>query len=223
MHEPLTRRQEAILFAEFDSETYKLRSIDTFIAMMAGGEPMAVAIAKAAKPYKIAVRGRGTLKCVGALTQMYMSHEPDYDEGLRLLSKACEAAAKGWSGYADGVVAGSPVDGKYLNAVGMLVDAAGTRLDMAQLIKTLSSTTPKKIDAYLTKNYGSDIRTNAFVLLAAKYLSGVYNRAYNNNPNKKIKAAELDDCSLWATIKRTLPSLPCAAGPREVARTSASA
>ena len=201
VHEGLTRKQEAVLFAEFDSETYKLRSIDTFIAMIAGGDPMAVAITEAAKPYRIAVQGAGTLKAVGALTNMYLAFAPDYAKGLKLAEKTCNLVAQGWSGYtAGGETSGPQIDGKFLNAVGMIVEAAGMRLDPAVLLRILRNNSPKAIEARLLRENGGKLQTNAFALAAAKYLAVVYNRSFANAPNKKVKKEEIDNCSLLETI-----------------------
>jgi hypothetical protein len=214
VHEGLTRKQEAVLFAEFDSETYKLRSIDTFIAMIAGGEPMAVAISDAAKPYRIAVNGQGTLKAVGSLTNMYLAFAPNYARGLKLISKTCEIAAKGWGGYTDdGEVTGSPVEGKFLNAIGMVIEVAGARLDADVLIRALRNHSPNSIEQRLKRDYGDSLTTNAFAVNAAKHIASIYNRAFSNSPERKVGKTDIDNCSLWETIQegRTFSALRRAA------------
>jgi hypothetical protein len=202
VHEGLTRKQEAILFAEFDSETYKLRSIDTFIAMIAGGDPMAVAIAEAALPYRIAVSGPGTLKAVGALTNMYLAFAPNYQNGLKLIAKTMPLVAQAWSNYTEGgETSGTPIDGKFLNAVAMVVEVAGRGLDREILLRVLRSNSPTLITKKVHKVTGDYPTTHFFTITAAKALATVYNRAFANDTAKKVTKEALDNCSLWETIQ----------------------
>lgn len=204
VHENLTRAQEARLFAEFD-DTYKLRSIDTFVALIGSRDPMAMAIAAAARPYRIAARGSGTIKCVGSLVNMYIAYGKDYARGTQLIEYTCRIAARGWSGYAkDGRPNNVRIDGKFMSALAMLIDAKTTidGIDTDVMQRVLVTNSPIKLQRRITTSYGDDVKTQAFTLHAAKRMASVYNRSFAGKPEYKITKEAIDNCSMWETIKQ---------------------
>jgi hypothetical protein len=95
VHHGLTREEEATLFKDFDKEIYRLRGIDTFLAMIGAKDETALAIQSAVLPYGIAVAGKGTLKCVG----QFLSVKKGSPHGLRLLSSVANILATAYGNY----------------------------------------------------------------------------------------------------------------------------
>lgn len=126
VHLNLTREQEAFLFVKFDRERYRLRSVDTFLAQLAGGEPKCLEIAEAIQPIRVAVSGKGTVNCVGALMDIYEN------ASKTLLSRTAKLIANTWMGAKSGDVwLGTKVDGIGFAAVAILLDLAPRDYEVA--------------------------------------------------------------------------------------------
>jgi hypothetical protein len=201
IHEGLSRKEEAILFSLFDSENYKLRAVDNFLAQLAGGEPMAVAINAAAKPYRIAPSGAGTLKCVPTLTHCYRAFKPDFERGIELIKATCTAAAYGWSGYREnGKTVGRQVDPRCFAALAMLIEVADDRLDTEALHRVLTKWPMLLLIKKINEDY-TPPTSNAFTLATAKHLATIYNRSFANSPDRKVSKSDIDNSSLWEAIQ----------------------
>jgi hypothetical protein len=202
VHKNLSRREEAQLFSEFDSEVYKLRSVETFLAQLIAEEPMAVAIAKAVKPYPIAATGAGTLKCVGPLTHMYLTFAPDYDKGLNLIKATAQAAAKGWSGWTrTSPPGGRQVDTRFFTALGLLIEAAGDTLDKDVLHRVLTNNPMIDIERKVIEKSDTKLNTIGFAVAAAKFMATIYNRSFNGREAQKIAKREIDNTAFLETIE----------------------
>ena len=198
VHEGLTRKQEAKLFTMFD-DTYKLRGIQLFVARVRAGSPVAVQINNAAKPYRIAERGQGTLKCVNTLVDMFVAYGNDTAKGLSLIEKTCQFAAVGWSGYVKGNgVSGGAIDQRMISALGILIDTAGSKLDKTVLLQVLKKNPAKALQKKVEDKYGKPLGDHT-TLQAAKYLASLYNRHFAGTP-KKIENRDIDNCALWGSI-----------------------
>jgi hypothetical protein len=199
VHEGLTRKQEAKLFTMFD-DIYKLRGIQLFVARVRAGSQVAVQIANAAKPYRIAERGQGTLKCVNILVNMYVAYGNDTDKGLKLIERTCKMSATGWSGFTEGgEPSGGAIDQRMIAALGLLIDTAGSKLDESVLVQVLKKNPPKQLQKRIENDYGEKLGNGA-TLYAAKHLASVYNRHFANAPSRKIDRSDIDGCSLWEAI-----------------------
>jgi hypothetical protein len=191
IHTGLSRREEAQLFSEFDSEVYKLRSVETFLAQLIAGEP-------------IAASGAGTLKCVGPMTYMYLMAAPDHDEGLALIKATCQAAAKGWSGWTrTAPPSGRQVDTKFFTALGLLIQAAGDGLSKDVLHRVLVNNPMLDIEKKVIERSDVKLTTNTFSVAAAKYMATIYNRSFAGVPTRKISKADIDNCLLLEAMETT--------------------
>ena len=202
IHQGLNRRQEAQLFSEFNSEVYKLRSVDTFIAQCTAGEPMAVAIAKAAKPYAIAPSGSGTIKCVGPLTSMYLAFAPDHDAGIALIKQTCQISAGGWSGWTKASPpTGRQIESKFMMELGMVVEAANGKLDDSVLRKVLQKYPTPALEKLIVERSDIKLGTVAFAIAAAKHLARAYNRSFAGKVSQKIALPDIDNSSFLGSLQ----------------------
>ena len=206
VHEGLTREEEAELFSEFDSETYKLRSIDRFVAYLSALDPMAVAINDAVAPFRIAVKGVGTLKCVGPLSEIYTAFT-NYETALRIIRRASVIIANTWCGFKgnDQWSVKRPIDGKFFLAVAILIEIAGKEFNEAALRKVLSRAelSPKNLQQTIESDFATKIKTDAFTLLAAKKLATHYNRAASLGREDKghIAPSDVDNSDIVASMQ----------------------
>ena len=223
VHEGLSRQEEAELFNQMDSEVYKLRAIDSFIALLGAEHPMALAIANSVRPYRIGINGQGVLKCVAALTTLYTAFEPNYQEGGRLIKRACKIAASGWSGFnGQEFIAPTktPLDGKCLTALAMLIDAK-PEFDERVMLRVLERNPPKQLEQAVIRNNSLEgkLPATTITVLIAKKLASAYNRSFAGSPSRKIKLSDVDNSSVWEAVQehRTFSALKTAYSERTAA------
>jgi len=180
VHHNLTREQEAQLFHDFDREIYRLRGIDGFLALMRAGDVTANVIAKMVEPFRVAVSGKNTIKCVGQFAATMQT-----PHGQRVLDTTSTLIAKNWCGYdkATGTFA-SPcsIDGLLFMSVALVVDAVNEAIEAegwdasvekaykGYLDLVLSKNSAANVVAYLKKNYPTE-KTVPATLIAAKWLA----------------------------------------------------
>jgi hypothetical protein len=195
LHHGLSRQEEAELFERLDTEVYKLRSIEKFMAMLAAGEPIAVDINEAVAPYHIADRGLGSLRCVGPLMELYLADEGD----TTLISRTAMILANTWSGY-QGTNKWLPtkkIEGKLFLAVAILIDAAGRSFDEGQLRKVLSRVGPKDVERTIFDEHGGKVVGTAIYASAA---ARVLMRRYNSHFRAPIKSSDIDNSHILEAL-----------------------
>lgn len=182
VHHNLTREEEAQLFHDFDREIYRLRGIDSFLALMGAGDVTANLIAQTVEPFRIAVSGRNTIKCVGQF--MATMHTP---HGQRVLSTTAKLIAKNWCGYDEKSKAfqsgkSASIDGLLFMSVALVVDAVNEAIEdegwdtsaekdyKGYLDEVLAKTSAADVVAHLKKNYATE-KTVPATLIAAKWLA----------------------------------------------------
>ena len=91
----------------------------------------------------------------------------------------------------------------------MVIEVAGTQLDADVLVRCLKHNSPKVIKTKMDAAYGDSLTTNAFAVNSAKHIASAYNRAFANDPDRKVSKVDIDNCSLWETIQegRTFSAL----------------
>lgn len=125
VHEDLTRQEEAQLFVQFDREIYRLRPVDSFLAALAAGNPIAVGVNNCIKPYNVGKNGRHVLDCPGLLLDIYGE-----GTGASILRRTSLIAANTWGGLkkaegsATAEFTGDKVSGPEFGAIALVIDAA---------------------------------------------------------------------------------------------------
>lgn len=181
VHHGLSREDEAILFEEFDTEIYRLRGIDRFLAQLGAGNEIALAIEEAVRPYGIAVSGKGTLKCVGQLVTVKCGSP----YGVKLLSSVAKILAPAYSAYNSKTKEfekGGVIDGYLVIAYAIILDSvleaiAEDKADVGQyaawekrLAFIASRTSPEKIKSHFTKDGAPFPKSIPAGALVAHYL-----------------------------------------------------
>jgi len=199
--ENMERTREAELFHEFDSETYKLRGIETFVALVSAKDPMALAILEAVAPYRIAQTGKGTLKCVGSMATVYMGFGDNYNQGLRVISKTAKILANTWSGFqGNGVwTQKKSIDGKFFTAIAAVIEAAES-LDEAALRKVLQLHPPADIDQRIQRAIGPKPKTMDATIQAAKVIGRLYRTRVGRDSRYTINLSDIDNTGVIESL-----------------------
>lgn len=157
IHEGLTRSEEADLFVKMDKQKVGLGAIHIFLAAVAAKVEESIAVSDNIAPYRVAVRGRGSLKCVGQLELIYRT------SGVRLLSRTARVVAATWGKYENAVTGfasgngGVPVDGQAFMSVALALISG---VDEGKLRQAMVDNFPRTLKAKATENM-PPMKTNA--------------------------------------------------------------